>query len=205
MKRNGKIRCLWAVLALMLLLAACGRSETGTAGLEQVFEGVLAPFGEQTGSWSTMDKTRLRSEFGITESMAEEVMAMEGEGETDLFIGIRSKTGKGAEVQQALENSADRLAQKEYARQLDQAKAACITVRRYGDTVFLVSAGRAGEEEMQNGSLQDLAVQWHRQRVTALDEMLGTTGTGRDDDTLNTPAGEAHGNYGGTGETQSDR
>lgn len=194
-----------STVLLLILLVGCGtRGASDDGRLQSVYDHVTAAFDQRYDSWTAVDKDRLRETYGIEEDMVAEIIAMEGPEKPEIFIGIRCQDGKSDAALDALKTAAKQLADRPYDTDRAEAVAQKIYVDQYDSYVFLISMG--WPEEGLTGVDLAMAAEENQDKIRsavaeAMSDLDKSDGTSEE---LDEAAGDAHGNYGGTGQSSEN-
>ncbi len=150
-------------LVLALALCACGARSKDVA-LKDLHEAVKAAYGENYLPNMAIEEAQLTDVYGVK---AEDVEEFLGEApmisaHVDTFLAVKAKAGRGEEVEKALTQYRDYVAENAMMYPMNMAKVQAAKVIRQGDYVFYLMLGAiddrldASEEEQLTFAQQEV-------------------------------------------------
>lgn len=154
MKKSGKLKILFCVVAAVMAITACGKKNeeppTSTVqeqvkepALSDIHEAVKAVYGENYIPSENLDATAIQSVYGISEDMYEEAIAEVPlmSVHVDTFLAFKAKEGQADAIEEKLTEYRDYLINDSMQYPMNVPKINASQIVREGNYVFFIQLG----------------------------------------------------------------
>lgn len=174
MKKNISL-FLASIMIISFVVACSPKLDDKEAGkvvdINEIHEKIKEEFGEDYMPNMEMDKEALENLTGVKGEDVEEFI-----GETpmisvnvDTFIAIKSKDGKGGEVEKALEEYRTKVVEESITYPMNQAKVNASKLVRHGEYVFFLMLGKYDDRDNVN---EEDALKFAKEEVKKAEDII---------------------------------
>lgn len=165
MKKSGKLKILFCVVAAAMAITACGKKneepptttqeQVKEPALSEIHEAVKAVYGESYIPSERLDAEMIQSVYGITEDMYEEAIAEVPlmSVHVDTFLAFKAKEGQAEAIEEKLTEYRDYLINDSMQYPMNVPKINASQVVREGNYVFFVQLGMVEDDTAEEDVL----------------------------------------------------